>query len=128
MFNTNHGSAAAHTLDRFAGESDSLEGISLQSLEPGTVIEVETKHSHYQFLVLDRDRKRVLVTGGAQFPERTEMRLEGASFGGSAVKAGWICVGLRLELSMGHYRVLTSRVQSIDIESLPPLPSASLTS
>jgi len=116
------------TLDGFAFEPGCVEGVALQSLEIGTVLGVITRHSDYHVVVLDPVRQRVLVTGGRLFPESTEVRCEGATAGGSGLKVGWIGVGLRLEMSSGRQRITTSRVQTVTIESVPPQPSARLTS
>src|SRR5688572_3471147 len=116
-----------HTLDGFAFEPGCVEGVALHSLETGTVLKVITRHSQYRLVVLDPARQSVLVTGGRMFPESTEARCEGATAGGSVLKAGWIGVGLRLELSIGRQRITTSRVQSVTIESIPPRLASRLT-
>jgi len=116
------------TLDGFALEPGCVEGVALQSLEAGTVLKVMTRHSDYRVVVLDSMRRCVLVTGGRLFPESTEVRVEGATAGGSALKVGWIGVGLRLEMSMGRQGITTSRVQSVTIESVPPQRSSLLSS
>lgn len=108
-----------YTLDGFVRESRCVEGVAFQSLEPGSVLEVNTRHTCYRLFVLDGTRQRALVTGGSLFPERTEVRVEGATAGGSALKVGWIGVGLRLEMSTGPQRITTSRVQSIVIVAPP---------
>jgi hypothetical protein len=115
------------TLDGFALEPGCVEGLALQSLEAGTVLNVITRHSVYRVVVLDPVRHRVLVTGGRLFPESTEVRFEGATAGGSVLKIGWIGKGFRLEMSMGRQRITTSRVRSVAIESVPPWRSSLLT-
>lgn len=114
------------TLDGFAHEPGCTDGVALQSFEAGAVLNVTTRHSNYRVVVVDPVQRRVLVTGGRLFPESIEVRLEGATAGGSLVKVGWIGVGLRFEMSLGQQRITTSRVQSITIESVPPLRSSSL--
>ena len=116
-----------HTLDGFALEPGCVEGVALQSLEAGTVLEVITRHSHYRLVILDPARNSVLVTGGRLFPESSEVRCEGATAGGSVLKAGWIGVGLRLEMSIGRQTITTSRVQSVTIESVPARLSSCVT-
>jgi hypothetical protein len=108
------------TLDGFAVEPGCLEGVALEALEAGTVLNVVTRHSDYRLVVLDPVRRRVLVSGGWLFPEETEVRFEGATAGGSVVKIGWIGADLRLEMSMGLRRITTSRVMSVTIESVSP--------
>jgi hypothetical protein len=114
------------TLDGFAHEPGCNDGVALQSFEAGTVLNVITRHSRYRLVVVDPVQKRVLVTGGRLFPENTEVRFEGATAGGSLVKVGWIGVGLRFEMSLGRQRITTSRVESITVESVPPLRSSRL--
>ena len=116
------------TLEGFALEPGCVEGLALQSLDAGTVLNVITRHSIYRVVVLDPAQQRVLVTGGRLFPERTEVRLEGATAGGSVLKIGWIGTGLRLEMSMGRQRITTSQVQSVTVENVPPPRSSLLTS
>ena len=116
------------TLDGFVLEPGCVEGVALQSLEAGTVLSVITQHSTYRVVVLDPVQQRLLVTGGRLFPERTEVRLEGATAGGSLLKIGWIGTGLRLEMSMGRERITTSRVETVVLENVPPRRSSLLTS
>lgn len=116
------------TLDGFALEPGCVEGVALRSLEAGSVLNVITRHSDYRVVVLDPVRQRVLVTGGRLFPVPTEMRVEGATAGGSMLKIGWIGTGLRLEMSIGRQRITTSRIRSVAIESVPPWRSSLLTS
>lgn len=116
------------TLDGFALETGCTEGVALQSFEAGTVLNVITRNSTYRVVVVDPVQQRVLVTGGRLFPERTEVRLEGATAGGSVLKIGWIGTGLRVEMLVGRQRITTSCVQSVTIENVPPRRSSLLTS
>lgn len=115
-------------LDGFAHGPGCVEGLAVQSLEAGTVLNVLTRHSKYRVVVVDPVRRQVIVTGGRLFSDSNEVRLEGATAGGSALKIGWIGVGFRLEVSMGRRRITTSRVRSVTIESVPLLPPAILRS
>ena len=96
------------------------DGVAVESLEPGTALVVRTCNSQYRLVILF-DPSIVLVEGGARFPEATVVRLEGASAGGSALKMGWIRVGCRMEMWDGVARIISSRVRSISIESVPAL-------
>ena len=82
------------TLDAFVGQSGLVQGVALQTLDPGTILTLHTRNSTYRLVVLDAARRRVLVTGGAYFPEQTEVRVEGATAGGSAVIVGLIGIGV----------------------------------
>ena len=121
---TGQAPATGLTLDAFAVRAACTEGIWINSLEAGTVVTVHTRHSRYRVVVLDRVERRALVSGGTVLPSNTEVRVEGATAGGSMVKIGWIGVGLRLEVSIGRRRITTSRVLAVsveDIRSLTPI-------
>jgi hypothetical protein len=89
------------------------DGVSVEALEPGTTLEVTTKNTRYRLTIIDADGS-ALITGGSLFPNPTEVRVEGATAGGAALKIGWIGVGLRLELSIGGRVIVTSPVQSVE--------------
>jgi hypothetical protein len=91
--------------------------VSVRSLEPGTVLIVQTQRSRYRLVVVD-EAQHVLVSGGSLFPSPEEGYVVGATAGGSSVKTGWIGIGLRLELRLGQRRVTTSPVESIAIEGI----------
>jgi len=97
----------ASRLDPTEGPSLMLDGLAV-----GTTIVVATRHSSYQFAIVDAAQRQATVVGGKMFPEATDVRIEGATTGASVVKPGWIVVGLRLELSMGLKRITTSSVSS----------------
>ena len=63
-----------------------------------------------------------LARGGEIFRVPTIVRLEGATAGGSGLRAGWIVVGQRLEMRLGFLRVRSSSVRSISIEHGLPGP------
>jgi hypothetical protein len=101
-----------------APKVESAEGPSLMldGLAVGTTIVVATRHSSYQFAIVDAAQRRATVVGGKMFTETTDVRIEGATTGVSVIKPGWIVVGLRLELSMGLKRITTSSVTSFEVE------------
>jgi hypothetical protein len=106
-------------LDAFVYESGCSGGIDFHSLDVGAVVNVHTRYSSYRLVVLDPEKKRALVTGGRVFPESTEVRVEGATSGGTAIRPAWIGVGLRLEMSNLSNRITTSVVQSVTIDPPP---------
>jgi hypothetical protein len=108
------------TLHGFALDDGCDEGLSTRELQCGTTLVIRTRNSEYRLVVLDGPSHKVLARGGLQLPEPTEAYLQGSSAGGSFVKIGWIGVGLRLEFIVGQQRIVTSRVQSIAIENVPP--------
>jgi hypothetical protein len=101
-------------------EGDKLTGIDLRSLPPGTMLMIDTRNSRYRFIKLEGWSGPVLVQGGSFFRERAEARVDGSTAGGSPTKIGWICLGLRLEISVGRRRFVTSPVRSIRVEAFPP--------
>jgi len=110
--------APPQPLDAFVYESGYSDGIDFGSLDVGAVVNVFTKYSRYRFVVLNPQRQGALVTGGRLFAQSTEVRIEGATAGGSAIRPGWIGIGLRLEMSNGSNRITTSVVQSVTVD--PP--------
>jgi hypothetical protein len=97
---------------------ETVDGIDLQTFDPGTALVVETHHSRYRLVVL-WDSHFVLMKGGAMFPDDTVVRLDGAVVG-SALRVGWIVVGLRMEMRVGSACIRTSPVCSVTVESVPP--------
>ena len=76
---------------------------------------IRTLNSLYRVVVLEPPRPRILIQGGRFFPEPTEARLAGASFGGSLLKLSWFGHGLRMEIYSDWQRIVTSPVQSIEV-------------
>jgi hypothetical protein len=97
--------------DPFAMDAD--DGVSVESLTPGTVLKVTTRNTCYRLVLLDSDGQ-ALVSGGPRFPDPIEVRIEGSTAGGNALRLRWIGVGLRLEMRMGARTITTSTVQSIE--------------
>ena len=103
-------------VETFALGSDGTDGVAVDSLEPGTTLVVQTRNSQYRLVILV-DRPVVAIQGGKLFPEPTVVRLEGATAGGSALKTGWIMVGLQMEMSNGSIRIRSSPVRSVRLLS-----------
>jgi hypothetical protein len=108
------------TLEGFVHEAGGGDGLAIESLDVGTSLIVSTCNSQYRLIVLDGPRRSVMVKGGLLLPEATPACLQGASVGGSFVRTGWIGVGLRLEILVDRKRIVTSRVRSVTVESVPP--------
>jgi hypothetical protein len=98
-------------MDGFADASSAARGVSLYDLDPLTVLLVDTRNSRYRLVV--SHRTSVFVSGGRFFPDATAARLEGASFGGSLLRLGWIGEGLCMEFQAGGQRIVTSPVRAI---------------
>ena len=104
---------APRSLDDVVLVCRAAEGVAVDSLEPGATLFVETENSRYRFVVVDGPKRRVIVKGGAKFPKATPVRLDGATVGGSALKLGWILVGLQFQVSRGCRRIRSSTVRSV---------------
>lgn len=107
------------TLDEFALDPGCTRGIAIDSLQPGTHVIVGTEHSCYRLVVTDPSRRRATITGGKMFTDPTDVRIDGATIGGSAIKSGWIGVGMRMELTAGLKRVTTSCVKVLAVDKVP---------
>jgi hypothetical protein len=86
--------------------------VALETLEPGTVLDVTTWNTRYRLIVLDGEG-RAVITGGTRFQTPTEVCVEGSTAGGREFQSGWIGVGLRLEMSLGPRTITTSPIQSV---------------
>ena len=98
----------------FANDASRCQGLDIRDLEPRVALVVGTSHSRYNVTPVRTGDSRVIISGGRLFPEPTEARLAGSTFGGSLLKQGWIGIGMCLEIhSAATGAVVTSRVRSI---------------
>lgn len=104
----------ADTLERFRDVVQDMDGVQLSDLPPFTTLLVRTMNSLYR-VVITRGSE-VYVQGGAFFPDLTPAYLDGASIGGSCLRAGWIVIGLLLEIRSDGRRTITSPVRAISTE------------
>jgi hypothetical protein len=106
------------TLDGFAKEVAVAEGFNVREAEPLVPILVTTRNSCYRIIPLRRGNADVLVQGGRFFPEPTEARLVGSTFGGSLLEMHWIRVGMHMEIDpgTGGGPIITTRVADVEIE------------
>jgi hypothetical protein len=91
-------------------------GVAVQSLPAGTALTVTTRNTEYRVLVIDGEQLTISIRGGRLFHEWTVARLLGSTAGGSALKIGWLTVGLQMELKVCGRVYLTSPVESIVID------------
>jgi hypothetical protein len=103
-------------LDGVMEISPLLEGVTLTALEACDSIHVRTRNSDYEIFLLEPKSGRALVRGGEYFAEPVEATVNGSTFGGCMLKAGWLGVGLRMEIYVNGQRTVTSPVQSLRIE------------
>jgi len=97
-------------------ESDpNRRSVALPLLLPGTLVILHTRNTCYRLVVIDGSERRVQISGGKLFPENTDVELIGA-IDDEGVKVGWIVQGFQLELLSERGPVLTSSVESVDVE------------
>jgi len=104
---------ATLTLDGFAEAVATAGGLEVRGLAPLDALEIWTRNSRYRITVLDPQRCRVLIEGGAFFPVLAEATIGGASCGGSMLKVGWIIQGFCLELFYPGGRIVTTSVRRL---------------
>ena len=102
------------TLDRIGDLVDDTAGVHLRDLPPFTTLLIWTMNSLYRVVVTHWPE--VYVQGGAFFPDPTLAYVDGASFGGSCLRVGWIGAGLFVEIRSGGQRIITSRVLAVTTE------------
>jgi hypothetical protein len=102
-------------LEHMESDPARLRSVALPLLLPGTIVTLRTRHTCYRVHVIDGSRRRVTITGGKLFPDSTEAELLGAT-DDEGVKVGWIVEGFQLELLTDRGPVLTSAVESVDVE------------
>jgi len=91
--------------------------VEIQSLTPGSVIDVETKSRHYQIECLGGNNMR--ISGHPQYcPKPVEAELAGSVDREGTYTNGCIVPGKHLVFMLNHDRpVTTSRVLSVHVDS-----------
>ena len=102
---------------------DSIPGarhpVALPLLLPGTMVTVRTRNTRYRLVVVDGPARQISISGGRLFRESTNVELLGALDGEEGVKVGWIVEGLQLELLTVVGPVITSLVESVEVDVDP---------
>jgi len=93
------------------------DGVQVDDLDELDAIIVRTQRSVYELIVLSCATGDVLIRGGRHFPRFTPVRVVGSSGWGTFLKRLGIYRGLRLELLMEDRRILTSPVESAEVQS-----------
>lgn len=88
---------AAAILDRWS-KKEWENGVQVEQMAELEQLAVRTGNSVYEITVLNGLTGEVLLRGGDFFPERTAVRLEGSTLGGSILKWRGIYVGLQMEI------------------------------
>lgn len=99
--------------------------VNLDSVVPGSMIDLETSSRHYQVECLGGNK--VMISGHPKYcPEPVEARIYGSVNRQGILEAGLIGRGNRLMFSLGNHRpVTTSRVVKIQIEKAKPKDASS---
>jgi hypothetical protein len=95
--------------------------VAVPLLLAGTRVTIRTRNTLYRLHVVDGPSRRVSVSGGWVFPSGTEVELLGALGADGGVKLGWIVEGLQLQLLTEGGPVLTSIVESVEVDVDAPL-------
>jgi len=108
-------------LEGFAALGPPSAGLDLRTLSARDVIRLRTMNNEYRIELLDPVKRCVNVQGGRFFTEPTEAVIEGSGYGGALIKAGWIGIGLHLEIvycpaSGRTQSIVTSPVESLFLE------------
>ena len=96
------------------GESGSEEdGVYLDDLADGAVLELETKHHRYK--IVKNAHARACISGHPKFcPEPVTVEIDGSSSAGQELKPGYIGRGMHLIFEHPEYHtVTTSRILDI---------------
>ncbi len=88
-------------------------GVFLESLPPGTSLEVETENRAYR--VIHQGQGKALISGHPEFcPRPVLVGIHGSTWGGSMLKVGYLGRGMRMEFGHQPYGVITtSRIREI---------------
>lgn len=103
------------SLEQIESDPGRFRSVALPLLLPGTLVTLHTRNTCYRLVVIDGSERRVEISGGKLFPESIAAQLIGA-IDDEGVKEGWIVEGFQLELLTGRGPVLTSTVESVDVE------------
>jgi RNA polymerase-binding transcription factor DksA len=107
---------ACEQVNGCSNADDLTDGMAISTRQPFDVIQVQTSHSSYRFLLIDPVTGRSLVEGGKYFSEPTEAIILGSSTRNAAFRSGWIGIGARLELWAVEQLISTSAVASVQVQ------------
>lgn len=103
------------SLEQVESDPARFRSVALPLLLPGTLVTLHTRNTCYRLVVIDGSERRIQISGGKLFPESVDAELIGAT-DDEGVKVGWIVEGFQLELLTNRGPVLTSTVESVDVE------------
>ena len=96
-------------------QSEIEGGVRLREVAPHTVLSIQTRNRIYTMVVLDECH--ALISGHPEYCEKpTRVRVNGSTWGGSMIWAGFIGRGMFLEFHHPvHRNICTTRI--VDIRS-----------
>ena len=88
-------------------------GVFLETLPPGTQLEVQTENRAYQ--IVHQGKGKALISGHPEFcPHPVLVGIHGSTWGGSMLKVGYLGRGMRMEFGHKPFGVITtSRIREI---------------
>ena len=106
---------SVRTLDRLTQDAQAIDGIWVESIEPGDLIVVRTRNSVYSLVVLGDGRYRVtggwFATNGSSGGSGSDVRIAGCTWGGAAIHTRLVAAaGMFLEFDNG---VRTTRMRDV---------------
>ncbi len=93
--------------------------VAVPLLLPGTIVSVRTRNTLYRLTVMDGPARQISICGGRLFHRNTDVQLLGALDGEEGVKDGWIVEGLQLQVMTSAGPVITSVVESVEVDVDP---------
>lgn len=109
--------ATAALLENWSGH-EWANGVQVDEWEDLERVRVRTRNSVYELILINGRRGEILLRGGQFSPDYVPAHLAGSSLGGSFLKHLGIYVGFRMEFHIGDRRIVTSRVEAVDV--VPP--------
>jgi hypothetical protein len=97
-----------------------LEGVELRSLAPCSTLYLRTRQSSYRIFLIDPQTGYALIEGGRFFTEAAEAVVIGSVSIERVLKDGWIGLGFHLVLHAHGQSIVTSPIQSFQIEGKAP--------
>jgi hypothetical protein len=89
------------------------DGVQLESTTRLDTLQVRTRNTTYEIVVISPHSGEVIVRGGQFFPQHTRAVVAGSSLGGSVLKLRGIYVGFSLEILHEGTPIVTTRVRAI---------------
>ncbi len=111
---------ATADLSRFDDAVKRTGGIFIKDIPANTGLEIRAGKDVFTLLVVDPAAGKLKIRGSEYLPELKDGTLNGSTFGGSMLKAGYIGAGMCLEVVIPGVGILrTTAVEQIGIAGQP---------